>query len=79
VLSPVGDHILQEFNTLYLTRFRTYKFARPPKQKTKERRGLKTDKHLSQSPLTGNFFKILHCFYQSNLSTVFFSKGKDIG
>ncbi len=24
VLSTVGDHIQQEFNTLYLTRFRTY-------------------------------------------------------
>ena len=28
------DHILQEFNTLYLTRFRTYKIARPPQTKT---------------------------------------------
>jgi hypothetical protein len=27
VLSCVGDHILQEFNTLFLTRFRTYKTA----------------------------------------------------
>ncbi len=34
VLSPVGDHILQEFNTLYLIRFRTYKIARPPQTKT---------------------------------------------
>jgi hypothetical protein len=34
VLSPVGDHILQEINTLYLTRFRTYKIARPPQTKT---------------------------------------------
>ncbi len=33
-LSPVGDHILQEFNTLYLTRFRTYKIARPSQTKT---------------------------------------------
>jgi hypothetical protein len=33
VLSPVGDHILQKFNTLYLTRLRTYKISRtPPKQ-----------------------------------------------
>jgi hypothetical protein len=32
VLSPVGDNILKEFNTLYLTRFRTYKFSRQPKQ-----------------------------------------------
>ena len=30
MLSPVGDHILQEFNTLYLTRFRTYNISRPP-------------------------------------------------
>ncbi len=27
MLIPVGDHILQEFNTLYLTRFRTYKIT----------------------------------------------------
>jgi hypothetical protein len=27
VLSCVGDHILQECNTLFLTRFRTYKIA----------------------------------------------------
>jgi hypothetical protein len=27
VLRTVGDHILQEFNTLYLTRFRTYKIV----------------------------------------------------
>jgi hypothetical protein len=33
VLSTVGDHILKEFNTLDLTRLRTYKIARPPKQK----------------------------------------------
>jgi hypothetical protein len=33
VLSPVGDHILQEFNTLYLTRFRIYKIAMPPQTK----------------------------------------------
>jgi hypothetical protein len=32
-LSPVGDPILQEFNTLYLTRFRTYKISRPPQTK----------------------------------------------
>jgi hypothetical protein len=29
----VGDHILQEFYTLYLTRFRTYKIARPTPDK----------------------------------------------
>jgi hypothetical protein len=39
VLSPVGGHILQKCNTLYLTRFRTYKIAIPPQTKTQERRG----------------------------------------
>ncbi len=34
VLSCVVDHILQEFNTLILTRFRTYKIATPPQTKT---------------------------------------------
>jgi hypothetical protein len=34
LLSCVGDHILQEFNTLFLTRFRTYKTALPPQTKT---------------------------------------------
>ena len=28
-------HILQEFNTLYLIRFRTYKIAKPPQTKTR--------------------------------------------
>jgi hypothetical protein len=30
VLSCVVEHILQEFNALFLTRFRTYKIATPP-------------------------------------------------
>jgi hypothetical protein len=30
----VKDHILQEFNTLFLTRFRTYQSATPPQTKT---------------------------------------------
>jgi hypothetical protein len=34
VLSAVGDHILQEFNTLYLTSFRPYKIVIPPQTKT---------------------------------------------
>ncbi len=33
VLSCVVDHILQEFNTLFLTRFRNYKIATPPQTK----------------------------------------------
>ncbi len=34
VLSCVVDHILQEFNILFLTRLRTYKIATPPQTKT---------------------------------------------
>ncbi len=34
VLNCVVDHILQEFKTLFLTRFRTYKTATPPQTKT---------------------------------------------
>ncbi len=33
VVSCVVDHILQEFNTLFLTRFRTYKISKPPQTK----------------------------------------------
>ncbi len=33
VLKCTVDHILQEFYTLFLTRFRTYKIASPPKTK----------------------------------------------
>ncbi len=33
LLSPVEDQILQEFNTLYVTRFRIYKIATPHQQK----------------------------------------------
>ncbi len=34
VLNCVGGHILLEFNILFLTRFRTYKFASSPQTKT---------------------------------------------
>jgi hypothetical protein len=34
VLSPAVNIILQQFNTLYLTSFRTYKNARPSQTKT---------------------------------------------
>ncbi len=34
MLSCVVDHILQEFSTLFLTRFRTYKIATTPQTKT---------------------------------------------
>ena len=33
VLNCTVDHILQEFYTLFLTRFRTYKIASPPQTK----------------------------------------------
>jgi hypothetical protein len=33
VMSCVIDHTQQEFNTLFLTRFRTYKIATPPQTK----------------------------------------------
>jgi hypothetical protein len=72
VLSCVGDHLLQEFNTLYLTRFRTYKIALSPPTKTYEGREPQPDKHLPQSPFIGQFFLITTfgiAFYQSNLST----------
>jgi hypothetical protein len=32
-LSCTVDHILQEFNTMFLIRFRTYKIATPPQKK----------------------------------------------
>ncbi len=40
----VGDYILQEFNTLYLTRFRSYNIATPSQTNT--------NKHLLQSPVS---------------------------
>jgi hypothetical protein len=40
VLSCVGDHILQEFNTLFLTRFRATKLLDHPKQKPRRGGGL---------------------------------------
>ncbi len=55
MFSPVGDHFVQEVNTLYLTRFRTYTIARPPQTKTYEGRGPHTNKHLPQCPFTGQF------------------------
>jgi hypothetical protein len=48
MLSPVGDHILQEINILSLTRFRTCKIAKPPQTKIYEWKGPQTDKHLPQ-------------------------------
>jgi hypothetical protein len=50
MLSCVVNYILQEINPLYLTRFRTYRIARPPNEtKTLEGRGPQTDKHAAKS------------------------------
>jgi hypothetical protein len=49
------DHILQEFNTLYLTRLRTYKISLPPQTNLRGEGGL-IQKNLPQSPFTGQFF-----------------------
>ncbi len=72
MLSCVGYYILQEFNILFLTRFRTYNIALPPETKTWEGRGPQTDKHLPAKSLYRQFYKITTfgiAFCQSNLST----------
>jgi hypothetical protein len=56
---------------MLLARFRTYKIASQPQTKTEEWRWPQTDKHLPQSPFTGQYFSITTfgiAFYQSNLS-----------
>jgi len=57
LLSPVGDHILQELNSLYLTRFRTYKIARPPKQKPRRGRGLSLSDRKKITPAANFLYK----------------------
>ncbi len=73
VWGSVGDHILQEFYTLYLTRFRTFKIARPPQTKTQEGRGPQTDKHPAKSLYKLFFQMTTFCiaFCESYLSTVY--------
>jgi hypothetical protein len=71
VLTPVGDYILQEFNTLYLTRFRA-KLLDHPKQKARRGGGLRQINTCRKVPLQGKFFQITTfclAFYPSNLST----------
>jgi hypothetical protein len=63
VWSPVGDHILQEFNTLYLTRFRTFKIARPLQTKTYEGRGPYTDNTCRKDPSILDDDILLWCLY----------------
>ncbi len=69
VLSPVGDHILQKFKTLYLIWFGTDKIAFPPQTKPR-RRGPQSDKHLPQSPFTCQFFRLRH-FALLSISLIF--------
>jgi hypothetical protein len=64
---PVGDHILQKFNTLYLTRFRTYKIARTTQTRGGGLRQIKTC-HLS--PLQINLFRWRH-FALLSISLIF--------
>ncbi len=65
VLSCVRDHILQEFNILFLTRFKTYKISRPSPQKNLGGAG-STKSHFTGLSLITTFGI---AFYQSNLST----------
>ncbi len=61
----VGDHILLEFNTLFLTRFRTHKIAILPQTKTWEgRRHRQIINTCRKVPLQVNFLDndIWHCF-----------------
>jgi hypothetical protein len=57
VLSPVGDHIMQEFNTLYLTIFRTSKLLDHPKQKPRRGGGLRQINTFRKVHLQVKFFK----------------------
>jgi hypothetical protein len=64
VLSHVGDHILQDFNTLYLTRFRTYKIARPPQKKPTKGGASGRQTHAAMSLYRSIFLDILlWCLY----------------
>ncbi len=62
VLSRVGDVILQEVYTLYVTRFRTntklltqYPYPPSPQDINLEGEGPQTENQLPQSPFAGNF------------------------
>jgi hypothetical protein len=69
MLSCVGDHILQEFNTLFLTRFRTYKIDTPLQQKPRRGGDFRQRSTWGKVPLQVNIFTFGITFYQSNLST----------
>jgi hypothetical protein len=54
-----------EFDTRFLTRFRTCKIATPPQTKTYEGRGPQTDKHLPRRLFTAQFFLLRHLVLHS--------------
>ncbi len=64
MLSPPGDHILQEFNTLYLTRFRTYKNCQAKPKQIPRRGGVPRQINTCRKvPLQINFFLLTtFCF-----------------
>ncbi len=72
-LISVRDHMLQEFNTLYLTRFvEPTKLLDHPKQKPRRGGGLRQMNTCRQVPLQVKIYYITTfgvAFYQSNLST----------
>ncbi len=57
VLSCVGDHILQEFYTMYLTRLGTYKIALPPQTNPRRGGGLGQINTCRQVPVQVNYFR----------------------
>jgi hypothetical protein len=62
----VGDNILQEFNTLSLNRFRTYKIARPPQKKPRSWMGLIRINTCRKVPVRSIFLDddiLLWCLY----------------
>jgi hypothetical protein len=58
MLKCTVDHILQEFYTLFLTRFRTYKIASPPltKMTSKDIKGLVSLKFLRPCKTVSNLY-----------------------
>ncbi len=59
VLSRIGDHILQEIKTLYLTGFRTYKMLDHPKQRPC-RGGSLRQMNTCRKDLYRSFFRLRH-------------------
>jgi hypothetical protein len=57
VLSPVGDHILQEFNTPYLSESEPTKLLDHPKQKPRRGGDLSHINTYNKVPMQVNFFR----------------------